>query len=160
MRPESELRKSKSYTSADLTSLLQECIERIHALLAGKLLKVVEEEPHSYRIVKSTAKGWALVESSGYTFHLMYRDGLRRVVSYQQFPDGSFAYTIAKQSDLVGGFPVGPHSKPGTILYALAQQEPGWGGGSSIGGAPRNPDGSRSRISPEEIFAIIERVLS
>jgi hypothetical protein len=45
------------------------------------------------------------------------------------------------------------------LLAALNQLEPGWGGGSSIGGAPRNPDGSRSYLPPDQVFAYIETIL-
>jgi hypothetical protein len=45
------------------------------------------------------------------------------------------------------------------ILAALGEIEPGWGGGSTIGGAPRNADGSRSRLTPKQVFDAVERVL-
>ncbi|WP_043603413.1 MULTISPECIES: hypothetical protein [Protofrankia] len=48
----------------------------------------------------------------------------------------------------------------GTILGALAAREPGWGGGSSIGGAPRRPDGSRSSLHPDEVFTIVEAAVT
>jgi hypothetical protein len=44
-------------------------------------------------------------------------------------------------------------------LDALNSIEPGWGGGSTIGGAPRNADGSRSHMKPEEILNIINTVI-
>jgi hypothetical protein len=43
------------------------------------------------------------------------------------------------------------------ILAELSHEEPGWGGGSTIGGAPRNSDGSRSRLPPQRVFEIVER---
>ena len=44
-------------------------------------------------------------------------------------------------------------------ITALGEIEPGWGGGSTIGGAPRNADGSRSRLTPKQVFDAVERVL-
>lgn len=31
-----------------------------------------------------------------------------------------------------------------------------WGGGSTVGGSPRNPDGSGSRLLPQEVAAVVE----
>jgi len=92
-------------------------------------------------------------------FGKLYEDGFLRAVVYAQLPDGSVTYTIGKKSDMVSGFPVGPETKPQTLLYALNQKEAGWGGGTTIGGAPRNQDGSRSRLSPDKVFEIINDVL-
>lgn len=36
----------------------------------------------------------------------------------------------------------------------MNQLEPGWGGGSTIGGAPRNPDGSRSKLGWTEVWPV------
>ena len=46
-----------------------------------------------------------------------------------------------------------------TSLAALNDRERGWGGGSTVGGAPRNADGSRSRLTPDEVFDIVELVV-
>jgi len=99
-----------------------------------------------------------MATSESFVFDLLYKDGHNAAVAYRGLPDGSFEYTIGKKSDLVR-FPLGPHSKPGTILHALAAIEPGWGGGSTIGGAPRNPDGSRSKLTPTEVFELIAKLL-
>jgi thioredoxin 1 len=73
---------------------------------------------------------------------------------YRRLPDGTWGYTVAKRSEFVKYFPV-PE-----ILSVLAAREPGWGGGSTIGGAPRHPDGSRSRLTPDEVFAVVEGVVT
>ena len=73
--------------------------------------------------------------------------------------DGSYNYTVGKKSELVIGFPVGPGKVEGTILFTLNEREAGWGGGSTIGGAPRNEDGSRSRLIPDEVFAIVQGIV-
>ena len=63
----------------------------------------------------------------------------------------TIAYTVGKQSDFVA-FDVA------AFLEACCQLEPGWGGGSSIGGAVRRPDGSRSRLLPGAVGEVLLRI--
>jgi hypothetical protein len=68
-------------------------------------------------------------------------------------PNGTRAYTIGKSSEFVDYDVRG-------FLDAMNAAEPGWGGGSTIGGAPRGVDGSRSTLPLErvvEVFAAIAR---
>lgn len=62
-------------------------------------------------------------------------------------PAGTIGWTIGKKSDFARG------DIPG-FLAEMNSVEPGWGGGSTIGGAPRNPDGTRSRLSFTEVWPI------
>ena len=158
MKPERDARKNKTYAQANLGTLLEQCLKNLDDLLAGKL-EYVKEAEKSFEVVKD-GTGWVLIESNDYVFDLVYKAGHTRAIVMQRQPDGSIAYTVAKKSELVGGFPVGPMSKEGSILYELNKIEPGWSGGSTIGGAPRNPDGSRSRLSPEEVFDVVEGIVS
>ncbi len=103
--------------------------------------------------------GWVMATSDGDGFNPLYAAGHTRAVLWRRLPDSSVAYTIGRRSDLVDRFPVGPPGGAGTILGALATREPGWGGGTSVGGAPRHPDGSRSTLAPDEVFAVIEAVV-
>ena len=64
---------------------------------------------------------------------------------------GTRAYTIAKRSEFVD-FDVR------AFLAAMSAREPGWGGGSTIGGAPRHADGSRSRLPIEDVVAVFLEV--
>jgi hypothetical protein len=41
------------------------------------------------------------------------------------------------------------------FLEMCNELEPGWGGGSTIGGSPRNSDGSRSRLKVEEVSRVL-----
>lgn len=158
MKPESDARRNRTYAQADLGVLLEECLKNLDDLMAGKLEYVKEEKERSFKVAKE-GTGWAMIESDDFVFDLVYQAGHNRAVAMQRQPDGSIAYTVAKKSELVSNFPVGPMSKEGTILYELNKIEPGWGGGSTIGGAPRNPDGSRSRLSPEQVFEVIEKIV-
>lgn len=159
MKPESDARRNKTYAQADLATLLEECLKNMDDLVSGKLEYKKQEDSRSFEVTKE-GTGWVMVESNDFVFDLVYKAGHTRAIAMQKQPDGSIAYTVAKKSELVSNFPVGPMSKEGTILYELNKVESGWGGGSTIGGAPRNPDGSRSRLSPEEVFKIIEDIIS
>ncbi|WP_239313705.1 MULTISPECIES: hypothetical protein [unclassified Frankia] len=109
--------------------------------------------------VTHTGTGWVMATSAGDGFDPVYAAGHTRAVLWRRLPDSSIVYTIGRRSDLVDRFPVGPANEPGTILAALAAREPGWGGGTSVGGAPRHPDGSRSALTPDEVFAVVEAVI-
>ncbi len=159
MKPEGDARRNKTYAQADLNTLLEQCLKNLDNLIAGTLEYTKEVDKRSFEITRE-GTDWAMVESNDFVFDMLYQAGHTRVVATQKQPDGSIAYTIAKKSELVNGFPVGPTSKEGSILYELNKIEPGWGGGSTIGGAPRNSDGSRSRLSPEQVFEIIENIVS
>lgn len=181
MSMERALRASGKYGACDLRDLLRDCVEKIHlyveALRDERLdgdpglsdegvvhavnadLSIVTKEPLPYEITH-TGKAFVMARSKGFAFPALYAVGHRCAVIYDQLPDESWVYTIGKQSDFVAGFPIGPHGRPGTILHSLASVEPGWGGASTIGGAPRNPDGSRSRLSPDRVFDLIGESLS
>ncbi|MBP9711626.1 MAG: hypothetical protein KBD55_01160 [Candidatus Pacebacteria bacterium] len=158
MKPEGDARRSRTYAQADLAVLLEQCLKNLDDLVSGKLEYTKVENEKSFKVIKE-GSGWIMAESEDFVFDLVYKAGHTRAVAIQRQPDGSIAYTVAKKSELVSNFPVGPMSKEGSILYELNKIEPGWGGGSTIGGAPRNPDGSRSRLSPEQVFEVIERIV-
>ncbi len=58
--------------------------------------------------------------------------------------DGTTAYTIGKRSEFVA-------YDVGAFLARMNAREPGWGGGSTVGGAPRLPGGQRSRLSFDDV---------
>jgi hypothetical protein len=159
MKPESDARRDKTYGQIDLKDLLEECLKNLDDLMSGTLKYEKQEDNRTFEIVKE-GSDWAIVESDDLVFDLVYKAGYLRAVAMRKHPDGSIAYTVAKKSELVSNFPVGPISKEGSILYELNKLEDGWGGGSTIGGAPRNPDGSRSKLSPEQVFDVIENIVS
>ncbi|MBI2439503.1 MAG: hypothetical protein HYV45_02805 [Candidatus Moranbacteria bacterium] len=157
MKPELDLRRTKQYATCDLQTLLEQCVENIDALLAGKIELASKMERHFE--TTHCGSGWVMAKSDDFIFDLLYAEGYTRAIAYKILPDGSVNYTVGKKSELVGKFPVGPGSKVNSILYALNERETGWGGGSTIGGSPRNADGSRSRLTPDEVFEIVERVV-
>ena len=160
MKPESNVRRAKTYQSTDLNELLEKCVANIDALLDGTLVWSSQPEKDRSFEITHTGNGWVMAKSDDFIFDMLYAQGYTKAVAYQQLPDGSIAYTVGKKSELVTGFPVGPQSVTGTILNMLNQREVGWGGGSTIGGAPRNTDGSRSHLTPDEVYEIVESVIS
>lgn len=154
MAPERDARRNRTYGTLDLAELLRTCVDRCDTRLFAK----TEREAVEFKATHD-GDGWIMATSRQFIFSALYERGVTRAIAYDQLPDGSWVYTVGKKSEFVSNFPVGPHTEPGTILHALNAVEPGWGGGSTIGGAPRNADGSRSRLSPDEVFSIVEGVL-
>ncbi len=156
--PETSARASGAYYQLDaagMRALLDEIGRRVSVYADGASAAYTE----GFRIdnryeVLHRGTGWVLVESLGTRAHArLFADGHERVVIHTSLPDGTHGYTVAKRSEFVKCFPVA------RILSALDAREPGWGGGSTVGGAPRNADGSRSRLTPGEVFEVVERVV-
>lgn len=154
MSPERDARKNRTYGTIDLRELLRLCVDRCEV----DYYKPTNREAVFFETTHK-GDGWIMATSRQFIFTALYEAGVTRAIAYDQLPDGSWVYTVGKKSEFVSNFQVGPHTEPGTILHALNAVEPGWGGGSTIGGAPRNADGSRSRLSPDEVFSIVESVL-
>jgi hypothetical protein len=120
---------------------------------------ICEQQKADYKPILTGRGGWVLIESGQDVSGEIYRQGYTKFVAYRRLLDGSMKYKIAKRSDLVADFPIGPESSEGSILYELNKLEPGWGGASTIGGSPRRKDGSASRLKPVEVFNLIENIL-
>jgi hypothetical protein len=156
--PETRARASGVYYQLDaagLRNLLDEIGRRVSVYADGASAAYTEDFRIDNRYeVLHRGTGWVLVESLGTRAHArLFADGHERVVIHTTLPDGTHGYTVAKRSEFVKCFPVM------RILAALDAREPGWGGGSTVGGAPRNADGSRSTLRTEEVFGIVEAVV-
>jgi hypothetical protein len=82
------------------------------------------------------------------SFTDIYRAGCPVGIVCVPGPNGSTGYTVGKQSDF--------------ILYDVQEfysrcnaVEPGWDGGSTIGGAPRQADGTRSMLTREQVEQLL-----
>lgn len=64
-------------------------------------------------------------------------------------PNNTTAYTVGKKSDFAFGDIKG-------FLAACNSVERGWGGGSTIGGAPRKEDGSRSLLAARHVIQVFK----
>jgi hypothetical protein len=156
--PETHARADGSYYQLDaagLGALLDEVARRVSVYADGASLAYTEHFEHDDRYeVVFQGTGWELARSLGVRVHArLFNEGHLRVVIHTPLKNGTHAYTVAKRSEFVKGFPV-PE-----VLDALAALEPGWGGGSTIGGAPRHPDGARSRLPPERVAQVVEAVV-
>lgn len=147
-----DLKRDKKYGDYDLESLLFECIDKFNLMIENKFqsnLKITEPE---YSINPETNKDWIMVETNDRNiFSYLYKNYSKAVI-WQKQNDNSYSYTIAKKSEFVD-FPVQK------IIQELNKIESGWGGGSTIGGAPRNIDGSRSKLNPSQIVDIINGII-
>jgi len=151
--------------------LLDQCLERLDRWWAAggppddPRFPPPPSPPDAPLEILHRGAGWVLARTavglSG--FRQLYRRGLHAAVVAKPLPDGTTEYTLGKASEFVTGFDV-PR-----LLQCLAAAErcanPAqdgrhtWGGGSTIGGSPRNPDGSSSRLSGEQVVAVIEEAL-
>ena len=156
--PETNSKKSGDYekiSNEGLGPILESILHRIDAYVNGESAIEVTKQNSTfeYKVVRNE-NNWALVEShNSHVFSALWQTGYERVVVFRHLEDKSTAVSIAKKSEFIEGFPL---SK---IYEALNEAEPGWGGSTTIGGAPRNADGSRSRMSIKKITEIIDGVL-
>jgi len=133
--------------------LIEAGLNQISEILAGRVTITEVEAPDICRVYEGVVDGvrCILVGSGGWgAFAPLYDEGFGVVIvaDAMENDQGGVAarnYTLGKTSDLV------PFDLAGA-LGRLADAEPGWGGGSSIGGAPR-PDGSA--LSPYEVWQIV-----
>lgn len=133
------------------TSVITDVEHRILSHITGR----GEELPLDLRYdVVGGGKGWSLVEEHGSMARTgMFADGIRAFVSVRDHGDGRYTYTVGRMSHFID-FPIVD------LLAALDKAEGGedhWGGGNTIGGSPRV---TGSRLTPEQVTAIIEDVLS
>lgn len=114
---------------------------------------------------------WHAVETPD-GFGPLYAQGYIAAALVTPANEGSSMWVIGKRSDLVP-LPIGPadgsKDRSGdylpTILGALARAEEtkgvsskdNWGGGTSIGGSPRLPNGIGSQLSEEEVLSILQK---
>lgn len=159
--------------------MLQRFIDKVTAYVDGELEfkdGVRKDEGKGYGW--SARTGWKMIETET-GFDGFYKQGFVLGFLYQEAPNDTFMYTVAKASDLVVA-PMGPGSNvrpvtsveqfEDTILGELGRQEQAknpeqslahtWGGGTSVGGSPRNPDGSSSVLTPKEVLAVFQKFVA
>lgn len=157
--PETDSKRNNDYSKLSdngLNSILEAVLSRIDMYVDGEAqIEILKQQKHGeYKILRNE-NDWVLAESSDpHAFSGLYQAGFNRLILMRKQDDGSISYTIAKRSDFISNFPIPK------FFEALNLIEPGWGGGSTIGGAPRHHDGSRSRLSPEKVCQIIDDVLT
>lgn len=138
-----------------LMTILESMLHRITQYVNGDAsADIADRDVQSNFDIKKNENGWVLVESPDpHVYTSLYRSGFDRIVLIRPQDDNSNAISIAKRTDFIDNFPL-------DLFYKeLNKIEPGWGGGSTIGGAPRNDDGSRSKLSIETIVDVINNVI-
>jgi hypothetical protein len=80
-------------------------------------------------------------------FATAYAEGAVIAIASVPGPQGTIGWTVGKKSDFARGNVSG-------FLAEMNELEPGWGGGSTIGGAPRHPDGGRSKLTWSVVWPI------
>lgn len=160
-------------------AMLERFLQTVTDYLGGKLeLPERDDKDEARGYGWSARTGWQAVESQT-GFDGFYKAGYVLGFLHQPAPGDTLMYTVAKASDLVAA-PLGPGSKArpvtsveqfeGTILGELGRAEQAknpaqslahtWGGGTSVGGSPRNADGTASRLTPEEVLAAFKKYVS
>lgn len=160
--------------------MLQEMLDKLDGWFNGTYTPPIEGP------AKDASNGWGWSPQKGW-FKVITHWGMSGFYSqgavlgflYNQLPDGTWMYTVAKASDLVAA-DLGPGSKvrpvtdvsqfENTILGELGRAEQlknpsqslahTWGGGTSVGGSPRNADNSSSRLTPDEVLEVFKKFQS
>lgn len=134
-------------------SIINRGVQRITEIVHGEVIAEPFPTPQFKMLYEDSDHFAILVEGGGFgVFEPLYKEGFSVVI----VTDGNGMYTIGKRSDLVL-YPLGPHTDPDSLLGRLRAREPGWGGGSTIGGSPR-PDGSGLKpwLVWEEVAGLLE----
>jgi hypothetical protein len=157
--PETDSKRNGDYEKLSdngLLTIMESMLHRIDLYVNGDAsIEIEKQVSHGeYKIMRNESN-WVMVESHDpYVLSAVYRAGFDRVVITYPQEDESIAVTIAKRSDFIQTFPLKK------IYNALNKLEPGWGGSSTIGGAPRNSDGSRTRLTLDVIASTVNNVIS
>lgn len=156
--PEVESKKNGDYeklSNDGLKPILESILHRIDSYVNGEAsIEISKQQTEcNFKLIRAE-NNWTFIESNDpHVLSKVWQSGFDRVVVARPLEDGSIAYTFAKRSDFIDGFPLQ------AIYKAVNQLEPGAGGGSSIGGCVRCSDGSRSNLKYEQMIQIIDSVL-
>jgi len=139
-----------------LNPILESVLHRIDKYADGEhTIEVSTQKEYGEFKVLRNENGWTLIESSDpYVLSSIWMAGFNRVAIVRPLKNNSTAVTLAKRSDFIDNFPLEK------LYSAFNKKEKGWNGGSSIGGAVRNADGTRSKLDLNTIIETIDAVLS
>lgn len=156
--PETDSKKNGDYekiSNDGLKSILESILHRIDMYANGESsIEVQKQQLSSEFKVLRNENGWALIESNDpHSLGGIWNAGFEKIVLVRTLEDKSIAVTIARKSEFIEGFPMKK------IFTELNKLEKGWGGGATIGGAPRNEDGSRSRLTLKQITQVIDDII-
>lgn len=160
--PETDSKRKDDYnrlSDEGLNTILEAVLHRIDLYVNGES----GEEPnkrgkHGEHKILRNENDWVLVESHDpHISSTIYQMGFDRLVKVRPLEDSTLSVTIAKRSDFVSNFPLQMFYEALNKIEPPCQGE--WNGSSSIGGSPRNPDGSGTRLTIEQITETIDKCL-
>lgn len=152
--PQTDSLKNGDYhklSNDGLMTIMESILHRISLYVEGEASAEIADRDSSVTFeIKSNENGWVLVESADpHVYSAIWKAGFDRVVLLRPQEDNSLAISVAKRTEFIDNFPLEK------IYQELNKIEPGWGGGSTIGGAPRNADGSRSKLPLKTIVEVV-----
>lgn len=138
-----------------LKTVMEAMLHRIDIYANGEhSIEVAKQPSYGEFSIRRSENGWALIESNDpHAYASIWLAGFDRIVLMRPQEDGSICYSIAKRSGYIDGYPLKK------IFKFLNLLEPGWGGGSTIGGSPKNEDGSGSHLKSERVCEVIDAVI-
>lgn len=157
--PETDSKRNDDYSKLSddgLYSIMEAVLHRIDQYVDGEAsVEITKQHKHGeYKILRNE-NGWVMVESKDpHVYQQLYQAGFDRIVLVRKQKDGSNAISLAKRSDFISSFPL---SK---FYEELNKLEIGWGGSNLCGGAPRNHDGSRSKLQLDKIVEVIDGIIA
>ena len=145
----------ENLSNGNLRHILDATLRRIDQYVDGEAaIDISKQEVHNeYKILRNENDYIVVQSENSHIYSTLYAAGFNKIVLVRPLENGSLAVSIAKRSDFVDNFNLNK------MYEKLNQIEPGWGGGSSIGGAPRNADGTRSKLKLEQILDVIDSTL-
>jgi hypothetical protein len=154
--PETESKKKDDYSKISnegLATILEAVMHRVDLYLNNEAELGKCQKHTEYKLLRNEGS-WVAVESQDpHVYSGLYQNGFDRICLVRPQIDGSNAIMLAKRSDFIDNFPLDK------ICEELNKIEPGWGGGSTVIGSPRNADGSRSHLSLDTVVEVINKVL-
>ena len=159
----------RSFETTRWRAILEACLARLNVWHDAGAPRESQEMPApealaSGSVVLYDEGSWRLVLGPGLrTFVDIYASGCFAGVVAKELA-GTWEYQVGKASEFVAGFDV-PALLAALRAAELAvnpAQDPAysWGGGSTIGGSPRNPDGTGSRLKPDEVYRVCCQVIA
>ena len=140
-----------------LLTVMESILHRIDKYFAGEAAtEIACQYLHGEYSIKRNENSWVLVESNDpHVYSTLYRAGFDRIVLVKP-QECSNVVSLAKRSDFIEGFPIDIMYLSLNKIEPLFGGNPGWGGSSSVGGSPRNDDGSGTRIPIKVITQVID----
>lgn len=139
---------------AEFLSIVTDVEHRISAHISGHGREI--EMDTRYDVI-SREEGWVAVQEIGTQARIgMFSDGIRAFLSSTAYGEGRWMHIVGRMSTYER-FPVPAILAALNEAEGLTTSDNRWGGGETIGGAPRN---GGSTLEPDVVIDIVREVLS